>query len=209
MAMRMPTGESGVGSGLRWASARSALSRAVLRVFTRRSTGARSASALPSSAAKAPKLASSCGASHSGKSPTTCAGASVRSAAVSRACSPSVRFAGAWPSPENTAATARARKTVRQAPIFHRVGRGSATGFDIRQNFDRGGGAGGGGHEIEEAYGGGNRRLFDAAYCGADIRRIRRRPIGAALVKRQPRLRNLKIACKTKENAAFFNRGDG
>src|ERR1700727_1706509 len=69
MAMRRPTGEKGVGAGLRWASARSALSRLVLRVFTRRSTGARSASALPSSAADAPKLASSCGVSHSGKSP--------------------------------------------------------------------------------------------------------------------------------------------
>ena len=192
MAMRRPTGESGVGSGLRWASARSALSRLVLRRFTRRSTGARSASALPSSAADAPKLASSCGASHSGKSPTTCAGAprKVRGRKplafgfgelrrrVALAGEQSgdrlgvevlglseraqhfgarSRFAhdpggGAFlaqrvvDEARDRGAIARAREAVRQAPIFHRVGRGSATGFDIRQNFDRCGGAGGGDH---------------------------------------------------------------
>ena len=43
-------------------------------------------------------------------------------------------------------AVARAREAVREAPILHRVGRGSATGLDVGQNFDRGGGAGGGGH---------------------------------------------------------------
>src|SRR5271165_4691983 len=75
MAMRKPTGDKGVGAAPRWASAASALSRVVLRRLTRRSTGARSASALPSSAAEAPKLASNCGASHSGKSPATCGGA--------------------------------------------------------------------------------------------------------------------------------------
>ena len=50
-------------------------------------------------------------------------------------------------------AVARACEAVRQAPIFHRVGRGSATGFDIRQNFDRGGGAGGGDHGEENLWG--------------------------------------------------------
>ena len=74
--------------------------------LTRRSTGARSASALPSSAASSPKLASNCGASHSGKSPATCAGAPARSAAASRSRSASVSGAGAWPSPENSAAIA-------------------------------------------------------------------------------------------------------
>ncbi len=41
---------------------------------------------------------------------------------------------------------ARASETVREAPIFHGVGRGSAARVDIRQNFDRSGGAGGGDH---------------------------------------------------------------
>ncbi len=44
---------------------------------------------------------------------------------------------------------ARACEAMRQAPIFHRVGRGSATGFDVGENFDRGGGAGGGNHGME------------------------------------------------------------
>ena len=46
-------------------------------------------------------------------------------------------------------AIAGAREAVREAPVLHRVGRGPATGFDIRQNFDRGGGAGGGDHGRE------------------------------------------------------------
>ena len=41
---------------------------------------------------------------------------------------------------------ARASEAVREAPVLHRVGRGAAAEFDIRQNFDRGGGAGGGDH---------------------------------------------------------------
>jgi hypothetical protein len=51
MAMRRPTGENGVALGVRWASEASALSRSPFSVLTRRSTGARSANALPSSAA--------------------------------------------------------------------------------------------------------------------------------------------------------------
>ena len=43
-------------------------------------------------------------------------------------------------------AVARAGEAVRETPVLHRVGRRAATGVDIRQNFDCGGGAGGGGH---------------------------------------------------------------
>ena len=43
-------------------------------------------------------------------------------------------------------AVARPCETVRQAPILHRVRGRPATGVDVRQNFDRGGGAGGGSH---------------------------------------------------------------
>ena len=73
-AMRRPTGDSGVGCASRWASAASALSRPPLSVLTRRSTGARSASALPAATASSPKLSANAAASHSGKSPRTMVG---------------------------------------------------------------------------------------------------------------------------------------
>ena len=63
---------------------------AALSVLTRRSTGARSASARPAAAASSPKLSANAGASHSGKSPRTCAGAPSRSAPASRSRSTSL-----------------------------------------------------------------------------------------------------------------------
>ena len=62
-----PTGDKGVGSGPNRASAFSTLSRSALRVLTRRSTGARRASAAPSSAAASPNARASDGSSQSGK----------------------------------------------------------------------------------------------------------------------------------------------
>ena len=35
---------------------------------------------------------------------------------------------------------------MREAPVLHRLGGGPAAGFDVAENFDRGGDAGGGGH---------------------------------------------------------------
>ena len=46
----------------------------------------------------------------------------------------------------NRRAVARAREPVRQAPILHRVGGGTAAGFDVGEDLDGGGNAGCGSH---------------------------------------------------------------
>src|SRR5207237_1193548 len=64
--MRSPDGDQRVGTGPRFASAAATCSRSALRVFTRRSSGAREASAESSSPRSSPNVLAKCASSQSG-----------------------------------------------------------------------------------------------------------------------------------------------
>ena len=117
--MRRPTGESGVGAGFRWASAASALSRSPFSVLTRRSTGARSASALPSSAAVGAEARLEVPAPATRENRRARARARRRGRAREPlALGRRSAAAGAWPSPVNSAAiasTSRPRVCLQRA----------------------------------------------------------------------------------------------
>ena len=92
----MPRGRSASRSGCRRSRARRTRSRSARRLLTRRSSGGRVASALPSATQVSPKASASSGAAHSGISARMWSGAPASgSGAVRRASSASVGASGA------------------------------------------------------------------------------------------------------------------
>ena len=93
-SMRTASGESGPAFAPNLANASRTCDRLAFNVLTRRSIGARWASAAPSSATRSPNTSVSEGSSHSGKSPRMCVGRSSRNSRSNAAVSFAVRTPG-------------------------------------------------------------------------------------------------------------------